>query len=207
MGGDKVERVGRRNDNGVKPWLTDEDGAAPAKQEMEVTFASGLEGLGKRILDKRATFKARAGQTLFEQYLQRKKDKKAAQRAVGRVNVDSESDEDGGASSSDGGAGVVAGDSFFDDEGDAAEGGKAEAGFNDDFFNVRLLLCLRPGCAAACDPRLTLLRRTSSSTRARSPTRRRPQTHVAARSSQKSNPAKRPRRPTSAVARRRSRRS
>jgi hypothetical protein len=97
---------------------------------MEVSFATGLEGLGQQLLAKQAT--SRAGQTLFEQYLRRKTDKQAALKAKGQMHMESESDSDEEAQQ---GGSEDTGDAFFED---AEKGGQdgSGAGFDDDFFNV-----------------------------------------------------------------------
>jgi hypothetical protein len=94
---------------------------------MEVTFASGLEGLGKKVLAKRAQ---QGGETLFQQYLQRSTERRKAARAQRRgKGSGSESDEQG-AGAQDGGKQ----EAFFDDEGAERKG--SDIGFDDDFFQV-----------------------------------------------------------------------
>lgn len=114
----------------------------------QVSFADGLDKLGARILQKQATGD-RGGATLFEQYMARKKDRRDAQRALGRfAHVDSGSDSDGagaarrrprrgGAAPSDSGSGD-------DAVGVGGDAGGGDDGFDDPFFQVLFVqLCMR----------------------------------------------------------------
>jgi hypothetical protein len=63
------------------------------KMEMEVTFTSGLESLGERLIAKRKEAEIKAGETVWDAYLRRKKEKKAAAKKLGIVNIDSDDDD------------------------------------------------------------------------------------------------------------------
>lgn len=68
--------------------------------DMVVTFDSGLETLGKRLLDKKKEEAKRQGETVWDAYLRRQKEKRAEAKRLGRKAKDSDSDsgdEDGGA--------------------------------------------------------------------------------------------------------------
>jgi hypothetical protein len=69
--------------------------AADRRMEMEVTFVPGLEGLGERLLAKKRDAKAKAGETGWDAYLRRKREKKAAARRLGKTNVGSDSGDSG----------------------------------------------------------------------------------------------------------------
>lgn len=102
---------------------------------MQVSFADGLDKLGARIMEKQATAN-KGGATLFQQYMQRKKDRRDAQRALGRIaHVDSGSESDGAGDARRKGPrhnGAAAAESDSDGAADAADG------FDDPFFQVRL---------------------------------------------------------------------
>ena len=131
---------------------------------MQVTFASGLEGLGQKVLAKKAAAKDRAGETLFQQYLRRGAEKRKALRAARRGGAagssasDSEHDgidvEDRVAAGHSGGdrakqrgarqtgpekraqAEGADGQGFFADGDGAHAAAGATAAFDDDFFQV-----------------------------------------------------------------------
>eukprot|EP00892_Ulva_mutabilis_P002065 jgi/Ulvmu1/1185/UM108_0013.1 len=109
--------------------------AKPGKKDnvdLQVSFADGLDNLAARITDKKAKGDG-GGATLFEQYMQRKRDRRAAQRALGRVaHVDSGSDSDStgdGRRGARGSKGVPAAD-----DGNSDGGPGAGDGFDDPFF-------------------------------------------------------------------------
>ena len=127
----------------------DDDVNDDKNMEMEVTFASGLEGLGDRLLAKRKEAEDKAGgETVWDAYMRRKKEKKAEARRLGKVNIDSDDDShgDGGRSEEESGDGDdddddedsdalpagVANDPFFQHDDDDDDG---EDPFNDPFFN------------------------------------------------------------------------
>ncbi|DBA79259.1 TPA: hypothetical protein ACH3X1_009072 [Trebouxia sp. C0004] len=61
--------------------------------DMEVTFTPGLEGLGVRLLAQRKEASQRKGDTVWEAYLRRQKEKKLAAKAQGRRHASSDEDE------------------------------------------------------------------------------------------------------------------
>ena len=116
----------------------DEDTQGKKKNmEMEVTFTSGLEGLGDRLIAKRKEAETKAGETVWEAYMRRKREKKAEAKRLGKVNIDSDDDDSedyssqeesgsDGEQESDGALPAgVADDPFFQHEEDP---------FNDPFF-------------------------------------------------------------------------
>ena len=120
----------------------DKDGDKSNDVDMEVTFASGLEGLGKKALARKASGKHRAGETLFQQYLQRSAEKRKAARARRRGGGGSSDSDGGGDSGSEAGVddagGKGAADAFFEDGQGPGEHGPEgdDAGFDDEFFQV-----------------------------------------------------------------------
>ncbi|KAG2482679.1 hypothetical protein HYH03_018414 [Edaphochlamys debaryana] len=64
--------------------------------DMVVTFHSGLEGLGERLKKKKEEERAKAGETVWEAYLRKKREKRALRKAQGRLRnlSDSEDSED-----------------------------------------------------------------------------------------------------------------
>jgi hypothetical protein len=101
---------------------------------VKVSFAHGLDGLGKVLLRDSAPSKgAESGKRLFQNYLKGIADKKAALRAKGRVFVDSDSASDGDGASSSGSDGN--GGERGPAAGSRAAAGEADA-FDDPFFQV-----------------------------------------------------------------------
>ena len=100
-----------------------------------MTFTPGLEGLAERLASRKKDAAARKAETVWQAYLRRKAERKAAARARGRHNASSGSEDsgaDGGASSpARGGAGA---DAFFQHDADP---------FADPFFQARLLTGVR----------------------------------------------------------------
>ncbi|GAB4817011.1 hypothetical protein N2152v2_004057 [Parachlorella kessleri] len=92
--------------------------------EMEVTFLPGLENLGERLLAKKRDQEARRGETVWEAYMRRKREKRREAKRMGRKLVDSDEDDDseddyGGAGGSGDDQGVpadVKDDPFFQHE-------------------------------------------------------------------------------------------
>ena len=104
---------------------------------MQVSFADGLDKLGARIMEKRAAG-SKGGATLFEQYLQRKKERRDAQRALGRVaHVDSGSDSDGAGETRRKGPHRKGAATAAESDSDGAADAGAADGFDDPFFQVR----------------------------------------------------------------------
>jgi len=60
--------------------------------EMEVTFVPGLENLGRRLLAKKQEERNKKGETVWEAYLRRKREKKVEAKKMGKHHVDSDSD-------------------------------------------------------------------------------------------------------------------
>ena len=113
-----------------------EPGVAEDKgMEMEVTFAPGLDSLGKKILDKARQAKGSEGETVWEAYMRRKRDKRRLAKELGKARADSDtSDEDG--------------------EGDEPAAAPAADPFDDPFFNVRKTACfVVTVCVSLCVPR------------------------------------------------------
>lgn len=92
--------------------------------EMEVTFAPGLDSLGKKILDKARRAKGGEGETVWEAYMRRKKEKRRLAKELGKARADSETSDDDG-------------------EGDEPAAGPDADPFDDPFFNVRVLMLVR----------------------------------------------------------------
>jgi hypothetical protein len=95
----------------------------------QVTFTPGLEGLAERLAGRKKDAAARKAETVWQAYLRRKAERKAAARARGRHNASSGSEDsgaDGGASPPAGGGGDA--DAFFQHEADP---------FADPFFQAR----------------------------------------------------------------------
>jgi hypothetical protein len=61
--------------------------------EMEVTFVPGLENLGIRLLAKKQEERNKKGETVWDAYLRRKREKKVEAKKMGKHHVDSDSDE------------------------------------------------------------------------------------------------------------------
>lgn len=74
---------------------------------MKVSFAHGLDGLGKGLMSAGPSKDAKNGKHLFQNYLKGIADKKAALRAKGRVFVDSESASEGDVATSDSSDGLA----------------------------------------------------------------------------------------------------
>lgn len=80
-GGDAAkERTGKKDwngDGGEKEEGSSgeeaEEEADDEKMDMEVTFVPGLEGLGERLMAKRRDAQAKAGETVWDAYMRRKK--------------------------------------------------------------------------------------------------------------------------------------
>ncbi|PRW59387.1 Pre-rRNA-processing esf1 [Chlorella sorokiniana] len=105
-------------------------GKSDKDMEMEVTFLPGLENLGQRLLAKKREEEARKGETVWEAYMRRKREKKAEAKRKGRKlgSDESDSDYDEPADGSDSEGELPAGvadDPFFQQEEDP---------FNDPFF-------------------------------------------------------------------------
>ncbi|DBA93140.1 TPA: hypothetical protein ACH3X2_003452 [Trebouxia sp. C0005] len=110
--------------------------------DMEVTFTPGLEGLGARLLAQRKEASQRKGDTVWEAYLRRQKEKKLAAKAQGRrhASSDDESEDEAGEEAEAGSPREQ--DPFFQHE---------DNPFDDPFFRVwplpllhlsMLLICL-----------------------------------------------------------------
>lgn len=99
---------------------------------VQVSFADGLDKLASRITDKRRGGGGDA--TLFEKYMQRKKERREAQRALGRfAQIDSGSDSDGAGAGRRRGPAVKGAPAQENDSG--GDAGPAD-GFDDPFFQV-----------------------------------------------------------------------
>jgi len=97
----------------------------------QVTFTPGLDGLAERLAGRKKDAAARKAETVWQAYLRRKAERKAAARARGRHNASSGSEDsgaDGGASPPARGGGDA--DPFFQHEADP---------FADPFFQARPL--------------------------------------------------------------------
>lgn len=79
-----------RGGGGGGATATDADRA----MEMEVTFSSGLENLGQRLLEKKRGKDSKEGQTVWDAYLQRRREKRQLAKQMGKVHVDSSEDDD-----------------------------------------------------------------------------------------------------------------
>lgn len=86
--------------------------------DLEVTFEPGLESLAGRLAAKKEEA-GRGGETVWEAYLRRKKEKKAEARRMGKHNVDSSDDDD---------------DDFSDYSSEEHGDGKGKDPFDDPFF-------------------------------------------------------------------------
>ncbi|EFN57460.1 hypothetical protein CHLNCDRAFT_57252 [Chlorella variabilis] len=62
--------------------------------EMEVTFLPGLENLGKRVLARKQEEEARKGETVWDAYMRRRREKRAEAKRKGRRLGSDESDSD-----------------------------------------------------------------------------------------------------------------
>lgn len=71
-------------------------GARKEAGAMVVTFDSGLESLGARLLEKKKEAEQRAGETVWEGYLRKRKEKRAERKRQGRFGKGSDSDDSGG---------------------------------------------------------------------------------------------------------------
>lgn len=96
-----------------------EDAADDDEVDLEVTFEPGLESLAGRLAAKKEEA-GKGGETVWESYIRRKKEKKAEARRLGKHNVDSSDDSDDFSkeeeyTSSDEGGGGSEGDDPFDD--------------------------------------------------------------------------------------------
>ncbi|GLI59639.1 hypothetical protein VaNZ11_001564 [Volvox africanus] len=94
--GDRQVRA--RGHRGASEPSTSGRGGAGSKGDVDmvVTFHSGLEGLGERLKKKKEEERARAGETVWEAYLRKKREKRALRKAQGRLRnlSDSEDSED-----------------------------------------------------------------------------------------------------------------
>lgn len=123
-GGDLGKKAGSDEED------SDEDGGDDNKNmEMEVTFASGLEGLGERLIAKRKEAEAKAGETVWEAYMRRKREKKAEAKRLGKVNIESDDDD-----SEDYSQGGTEGESDSDSDADGDGDDALHAGVADDPF-------------------------------------------------------------------------
>ncbi|KAI3438627.1 hypothetical protein D9Q98_001049 [Chlorella vulgaris] len=133
------ERQGKKdwgNSSGEGESSSDDEAEAAGKarvkddkgMEMEVTFLPGLENLGERLLAKKREEEARKGETVWDAYLRRRREKRAEAKRKGRQLASDESDSDydgnGGGGSESGSEGEGR-DPFFQQEADP---------FDDPFF-------------------------------------------------------------------------
>ncbi|GIL58605.1 hypothetical protein Vafri_13624 [Volvox africanus] len=108
-------QVRARGHRGASEPSTSGRGGAGSNGDVDlvVTFHSGLEGLGERLKKKKEEERARAGETVWEAYLRKKREKRALRRAQGRLRNLSDSDDSE--------------DYISDGEGDAGGNGKNKA--------------------------------------------------------------------------------
>ncbi|GIL97701.1 hypothetical protein Vretimale_3279 [Volvox reticuliferus] len=93
---DRQVRARGRQGAGEPSTSGRDGGGGKGDVDMVVTFHSGLEGLGERLKKKKEEERARAGETVWEAYLRKKREKRALRRAQGRLRnlSDSEDSED-----------------------------------------------------------------------------------------------------------------
>lgn len=114
-------QVGEEERAGGKEWTSTAPEDEDRNMEMEVTFDAGLESLGERLTAKRKDAVTRAGETVWEAYIRRRREKKAEARRMGKFNADSDNEIDSGSSQDEDVSGASDGDAndpFFQHEGD-----------------------------------------------------------------------------------------
>ncbi|GAX82620.1 hypothetical protein CEUSTIGMA_g10046.t1 [Chlamydomonas eustigma] len=91
---EEEENVEDRGDQGSKETKIGARIKRKDGMEMEVTFVSGLEKLGEQILSKKKEERDRAGETVWEAYLRKRKEKrKERKKRTGRGGRDEDSSE------------------------------------------------------------------------------------------------------------------
>ena len=98
LGDEGVDVDGTTHKNNKNKNDSNSSGDEDKKMEMQVTFTSGLETLGDRLVSKHKEAKAAAaggGATVWEAYMKRKKEKKEEARRLGKkVHMEDDDDDD-----------------------------------------------------------------------------------------------------------------